>query len=273
MKKSITICIANHKGGVGKTTTAVTLGTGFAALGYPTVLVDCDPQGNVANFIGLDPTPGLYDLLVARAKPVDVVWRIGDTKLGVIPGDSSTVDVETLLRTSPRLSPAHALRDALAPFRANGHGPSTSSGRCKPTIILIDTAPSLSSIQLAALCAADWLLIPASPEYASETGIAALTAAIADLQTTGAQALGSPPWGGVQLLGILPTLVDPRSKEHRQTIADLHAAFPGLVLPRVRRLIAIAEAPRAGKSIWDYAPKEAEDYATVLEEVVRRIGI
>lgn len=256
MKKSITITIANHKGGVGKTTTCVTLATGLAALGYPTVLVDCDPQGNVASFIGLEPTPGLYDLLVAHAKPVDVICRIGETKLGVIPGDSSTVDAETLLRTSPRLSPAHALRDALAPFRANGHG--------KPTIILIDTAPSLSSIQLAALCAADWLLIPASPEYASETGIAALTAAIADLQTTGA---------GVQLLGILPTLVDPRSKEHRQTIADLHTAFPGLVLPRVRRLIAIAEAPRAGKTIWDYSPREAEDYATVLEEVVRRIGI
>lgn len=257
MKKSITITIANHKGGVGKTTTAITLGTGLAALGYPTVLVDCDPQGNVASFMGLDPKPGLYDLLVARAKPVDVVWRIGETKLGVIPGDSSTVDVETLLRTSPRMSPVHVLSDALAPFRSNGH-----SG--KPTIILIDTAPSLSSIQMAALCAADWLLIPASPEYASETGIATLASAIADLQRTGA---------GVQLLGILPTLVDPRSKEHRQTIADLHVAFPGLVLPRVRRLIAIAEAPRAGKAIWDYAPKEAEDYATVLEEVVRRIGI
>lgn len=240
---------------MGKTTTAVTLGVGLAALGYPTVLVDCDPQGNVASFMGLDPTPGLYDLLVARAKPVDVVWRIGETKLGIIPGDSSTVDVETLLRTSPRLSPAHALRDALSPFRANGHG--------KPTVILIDTAPSLSSIQIAALCAADWLLIPASPEYASETGIAALATAIADLQATGA---------GVQLLGIVPTLVDPRSKEHRQTIADLHVAFPGLVLPRVRRLIAIAEAPRAGRTIWDYAPKEAEDYAAVLDSVIGRIG-
>ena len=99
MQQSITICIANHKGGVGKTTTAVTLATGLAALGYPSLLVDCDPQGNCASFLGVEPGPGLYDLLITRTKPSEVVQRVGDSKLGLIPGDASTIDVETLLRT------------------------------------------------------------------------------------------------------------------------------------------------------------------------------
>ena len=249
----ITICISNHKGGVGKTTTAVNLATGLAALDYPVVLIDCDPQGNVASFLGQEPAPGLYDLLVARARPGDVCRRIGDSKLAIVPGDASTVDVETLLRTSPRLTPATALRSALAQFKSS-----------RETIIILDTAPSLSSVQVAALSAADWLIIPASPEYASETGISALVQAVADLQNEGLN---------LNLLGILPTMVDSRSREHKETITDLHSAFPGYVLPPVRRLIAIAEAPRQGQNIWDYAPNAAQEYADVLNQVLQRIGL
>lgn len=254
MKKNIVICIANHKGGVGKTTTAVTLGSGLAALGYPTVIIDADPQGNVASFLGMDPAPGLFDLLVHRTKATDLVQRIGESKLFIIPGDASTVDVETLLRTSARFNPRTALKEALSSFVSNG----------KPTIIIIDTAPSLSSVQVAALCAADWLLIPASPEFASETGIGALANAISELQRDGC---------GVQLLGVLPTLVDMRYKEHRQTIVDLQASFPGLVLPPVRKLTALAEAPRAGRTIWEYSEEAATDYAACLVEVRRRVGL
>jgi len=257
MKRRLTLCIANHKGGVGKTTTAVNLATGLAGLGFPTVLVDCDPQGNVASFLGMEPAPGLYDLLVARAKPAEVIERVKDSPLGIIPGDASTVDVETLLRTSPRMKPTTVLRQALDPFYSNGRGG-------KPTVIVLDTAPSLSSVQVAALSAADWLLVPASPEYASETGISAVIQAVADLQAIGVN---------LQLLGILPTLVDARSREHRETIASLKAAFPGLVLPAVRRRIAIAEAPGRGLPIWDYEPKAAGDYAAVLNEVLKRTGL
>lgn len=255
MKKNIIITVANHKGGVGKTTTATTLAAGLAALGYPALLVDCDPQGNVASFLGMDPGPGLYDLLISRMKPGELVRRVGDSKLYMIPGDSSTVDVETLLRTSARLNPRTVLKDALAPYVSN-------NGR--PTVIILDTAPSLSSVQIAALSAADWLLIPASPEFASETGIGALAQAVTELQRDGC---------GVRLLGILPTLVDGRSKEHKQTINDLEEAFPGLILPAIHRRIAIAEAPREGRTIWEYNEAAAVDYAAALVEVKRRVGI
>ncbi len=260
--KTCIIVVANHKGGVGKTTTAVTLSAGLADLGYPTVLIDCDPQGNTAEFLGLPKTPGLYKLVVQERRPAEVVQRLaarGYPKLALVAGDSSTVDLETLLRTSPQFDPTTTLRHALQGFYSNGyHGP--------PTAIILDTAPSLSSVQIAALSAADWLIIPTSPEYAAETGIGALVQAVAELKAGGAN---------LDLLGILPTMVDRRSREHRQTIGDLQAAFPGLVLPVVRRLIALAEAPREGVPIWSYAPQSeaAADYAGVLKEVIDRAGL
>lgn len=259
MKKSVvTICIANHKGGVGKTTTAVSLATGLAGLNYPTVLIDCDPQGDAASFLNLAAGPGLYDLVVRRARPAEVVQRYGETRLGIISNEpESTTDLETLLRTSPRIKPDTALRQDLAQFNStNG----------KPTLIIIDTAPSLSAIQVMALYATDWLLIPASPEFASENGIAALTQTVTDLQSGGAN---------LQLLGILPTMFDGRYKDHNQTVPQWEATFPGLILPVIRKLSAIAQAPRAGVSIWEYAPKSeaAADYMAVLEEVKKRVGI
>jgi chromosome partitioning protein len=259
---TLVLTIANQKGGVGKTTTAVTLASGLADLGHPTVLIDCDPQGNVASFLGLEPTQGLFELVVEHRPPSEVVQLLKDQgypTLGVIVGDSSTVDLETLLRTSSRFNSRTALKDALRPFQANTRSRKT-------TTIILDTAPSLSSVQLAALSAADWLLIPTSPEYAAETGIAALVNAVNELKEVGAN---------LNLLGILPTMVDSRSREHHQTILDLKEAFPNLTLPPVRRLIALAEAPRAGVPIWTYAPRSeaALDYAAVVREVIERVGL
>jgi chromosome partitioning protein len=258
MKKAITICIANHKGGVGKTTTAVNLASGLAGLGYPTVLVDCDPQHNVTDFLGMQPAPALFDMIVHRTPATSLFQRYKETRLVILPSDTaSTVDLETLSRTpAARLDPMTALKNALSPFRSNGNG--------KTTVIIIDTAPSLSSIQISALAASDWLLIPASPEYASETGVSALVQAVLDLKNAGS---------GLNLLGILPTMVDDRTAEHRQTIADLKTAFPALVLPAIRRRIAIAEAPGRGLPIWEYDRQASQDYATLLLEVIKRTGI
>lgn len=258
MKKIVVITIANQKGGVAKTTTAVTLGAGLAGLGYPTVLIDCDPQSDASAFLAIDPGPGLYDLVIRRARPAEIIRRYKETKLGVIPNEpASTTDLETMLRTSSRIKPLTALRDVLPQFITNNG---------KPTVVLIDTAPSLSAIQIMALGAADWLLIPASPEYASENGIAALVQTVTDLRSSGA---------GLVLLGILPTMFDSRYKDHNQTVPQWEKAFPGLVLPIVRKLSAIAQAPGAGVSLWEFAPKSeaAADYAAVLEEVRRRAGI
>jgi chromosome partitioning protein len=253
-----TIAIANQKGGVAKTTTAISLATGLAELGYQTLLVDGDPQGNVAAFLGQESAPGLYELLVEQRpleKAAHLLAGSGYPSLSLVAGDSTTVDLETLLRTSPLLQPATALRAALQPFLATPQ-----------TAVILDTAPGLSSVQLAALYAADWLIIPTCPEFAAEVGLSAMIETIDELKSDGAN---------LDLLGILPVLVDARSREHRQTILELQAAFPGLVLPPVRRLIALAEAPRSGRPIWRYAPNSeaALDYAAVLKEVIQRVGI
>src|SRR5512147_2376556 len=144
MKKSaVTICIANHKGGVGKTTTAISLATGLADLNYPTVLIDCDGQGNIAQFLNLEQRPALYELVIQEKPAASVLQRIeGYPLLGVVTGNQDTLEIENALNSGRRLRPATALRQALQPFthpmRGNG----------KPTIIIIDTAPSLSAIQV-----------------------------------------------------------------------------------------------------------------------------
>lgn len=251
-----TVVIANHKGGVGKTTTAVTLATGLADLGRRVLLVDTDPQGNVGAFLGLEPAGGLFAVVVARRAVEEVAVSMPDhPNLQVILSDESTVDINTLLVSGSRqIRTRTAIADALAPVWRNGK-----------TIVILDTAPSLSAIQVSALAASDWLIIPASPEFGSEAGIAQLAQTVAELREQGCD---------LRLLGILPTLVLARSREHRQTQADLESTFPGLVLPPVRRLIALAEAPREGKPIWTYASRSeaAKDYAAVLREVIRRGG-
>lgn len=257
MKKPIVICIANHKGGVGKTTTAVNLSTGLAGLGFPTVLLDCDSQGNVAQFLNLEQWPALYELVIQEKPPAAVTQRLDAYPLlRVVTGNQDTLEIENALNAGRRYVPATAMKSALAPFLKNGNG--------KPTIVVLDTAPSLSALQVSALNASDWLIIPASPEYASETGIVALVKAVAELQAVGSH---------LNLLGILPTMVDSRSKEHKQTILDLHQNFPDSVLRPIRRRIALAEAPRSGQPIWSYDGEAAEDYGAVLASVIKKIGV
>jgi len=169
MKKptTISIVIANHKGGVGKTTTAITLATGLATLEYPVVLVDCDGQGNVAHFLHLEERPALYELVIQEKQPESILQqKEGYQTLGIITGNQDTLEIEDALNRARRIQIDTALINALAPFAGRNGG--------RPTIIIVDTAPSLSNIQVAALYAADWLLIPAIPEYASENGLIAL---------------------------------------------------------------------------------------------------
>jgi chromosome partitioning protein len=219
------IVIANQKGGVGKTTTAVTMATGMASMGYATVLVDADSQGNAAQFLGLEPRPDLYRLMIQERPPAEVIQRVeAYPLLGVVAGNADTIEIEDALSRGRRLQTASALRLALSRFGSK-------------TAIIVDTAPSLSNIQVSALNAADWLIIPAIPEYAAETGVAALAQTVAALQEAG---------GKINLLGVLPTMVDSRSREHAETIARWAVRFPGLVLPMVRRLIAFGKARGGG---------------------------
>lgn len=253
----IVLAIANQKGGTGKTTTATTLASGFAGLGQRTVLIDCDPQGNVAHFLNMRPADELYKLVVME-RPLSHVAQPVDNfpLLSIVRGNEETEAIETLMRQGRRgrVSRDDALRKPLRSRDSQSYD-----------LAILDTAPSLSEVQRSALRASDWLIIPAIPEYASEAGIAQLARTVRELRAEG---------GGTKLLGVLPVMVDSRSKEHAQTIEDLEQTFPNMVLPPVRRLIALGEAPRAGQPIWKYAPNSeaAKDYGKVLAEVKSRVG-
>lgn len=251
------IVVANQKGGTGKTTTAITLATGFTSLGKRVLLIDCDPQGNAAYFLGMRPAGALYDLVVKELPISKVAHPVPDfPALSIIRGNQDTEYIETLMKQGGgRVNRDDALYKPLH----------SRNGR-EYDLAILDTAPSLSEVQRSAIRAADWLIIPAIPEYASEAGISQLAQTVKDLRRDGSQ---------IQLLGILPMMVDSRSKEHAETIQDLKQVFPDLVLPQVRRLIALGEAPREGKPIWRYAPNSeaAKDFAKVLVEVRDRVGL
>ena len=251
MKKTITITIANHKGGVGKTTTAVTLATGLAGLGYRVVLIDCDVQGHVAPFLGLERRRSLYEFII-QEKPADL-QTIGN--LSVLAGNEWTAEIGRALDQSQFLDKSTALKDALKRLPTDTH------------LILIDTAPSVAAVQLSAINAADWLLVPAIPEFASEAGIMALTKMVAKMREKRVSA--------IDLLGILPTMVQTRRDEHEQTLEAWKEKLGPLLLPRVRNLTELGEAPGRGLPIWKYAPRSqgARDYATVLVNVKNRLGL
>ena len=256
MNKTIIFVIANQKGGVAKTTTAVNLATGFADLNYQTILIDCDPQGNAGPFLGVPQAPGLYQLVIERKPLRDVAQPVeGYPNLALVPGNEWTAEVNATLERGKLFKPETALRDALAPLRGNG--------RPKSLVIILDTGPSLNALQISALNAADWLIIPATPEFASEMGLAALSTTLDEMHQAGSH---------LNLLGVLPTMVDSRAKEHEFILEKFQATFPGFVLPPIHKLIALAEAPARKAPIWSYAPtsKAANEYGLVLKEVIKR---
>jgi chromosome partitioning protein len=250
--------IANAKGGVGKTSTAITLATGLAGLGHNTLLVDLDSQpGNATVFLGLKRDPGLFNLLVAKRPPRECITPVpGYSKLGLIASNDSTLTVNIVLSSPVQEIPLKdALRHALEPLTRNG-----------PLQVILDTAPSLSHLQVAALGAADYLLVPTTPEYAAEAGVNQVARVVKELQAQGSR---------LRLLGVIPAMIDRRTLEHRKALQEMEAIFGDLLYPEIRRTIRLGEAPRRGVPIWNHAPKSeaARDYARVLRRFLQDVGL
>lgn len=250
-----TLAVANAKGGTAKTTTAVSLATGLAGMGYSTLLVDLDAQpGNCTSFLGLPRRPGLFNLLVAKRSPAECISSVpGYPKLGLVASDDETFNVNWHL-ASPmsKTAPQEALRLAL----------DTLNG-CR--FVVLDCAPSLSHLMFAALGAADLLLVPTTPEFASEAGVGQVAQVVKALQEQG---------GDLRLLGVLPCMLDRRTKEHAKALAEMKETFGDLLYPAVGRTIRLGEAPRAGVAIWQHAPKSdaARDYSRVVRRFLEDMG-
>lgn len=227
------IAVANQKGGVGKTTTAVSLAAWFARLEYRCLIVDLDSQGHVAESLGMNSGSGLYELLV-NEKPLGQVTQRGRERLDVVTNDHSAERVKTFAAQSDFRAYllAQALEDA-----------------ADYDLVFLDTPPSTDVLHVAALVASDYLLVPAIMDHLALTGVMAIIQSV--------RALGRYP--GVKppvLLGALPTMFERTTKETVQNLAQLSQALGDheLVLPPIPRDTRMREASSYGETIWEYAP-------------------
>jgi chromosome partitioning protein len=244
--------IANQKGGVGKTTTAINLAASLAANDLNILVIDSDPQGNATTGLGVakDPDrPSLYHVLLGDTPPVEAVLKTDFEGLHLISADKNLVGANLEL-----VDLAHRefrLRERIAPIRNDYH------------FILIDCPPALDLLTLNALIAADAVLVPIQCEFFALEGISELMDTIDRIHDSFNHPLA--------VEGILLTMYDDRTNLTRQVAADLKEFFGDRVFETViPRSIRLAEAPSFGKPILGYDPRSrgAESYIKLAKEIL-----
>ena len=254
------IAIANQKGGVGKTTTAINLGTALAAIGERVLIVDLDPQGNASTGLGIDRRNrrhSTYDVLMGSASLSDAVLATAVPRLSIVP---STLDLSGLeLEVSQERDRAFRLRQALAPMREATARVSDFS------YMLIDCPPSLNLLTVNALAAADAVLVPLQCEFFALEGLSQL------LQTVDTVKSQLNP--ELAIHGIVLTMHDARNNLSNQVVADVRANSKQKVYDTViPRNVRVSEAPSYGKPVLVYDLKcvGSESYLRLATEIIQR---
>ncbi len=246
------LAVANQKGGVGKTTTAVNL-SAYLALGLRVLLVDLDPQANATSSLGLDPggvERSTYDVLIGQTSLAEAIIGSGREHLDVAPASRALAGAQVELVDMPDRE--RRLASALADI--DGYD-----------VVLVDTPPSLGMLTLNALVAADLLLAPVQCEYLALEGVAQLMETIELVRATLNPRL--------ELLGMLMTMFDPRTRLSPQVVEEVRRHFPDKTFQTViPRSVRLSEAPSYGKPVLEYEPSSrgASAYADLAQELIQR---
>lgn len=246
------LAVANQKGGVGKTTTAINLAASLAANDLRILVIDSDPQGNATTGLGgeKDPNrPSLYHILLGGAEIAEAVIPTDFEGLHLIPGDKNLVGANLELVDTPRRE--FRLQEKIRAVRD------------QYDFVLIDCPPALDLLTLNALIAADSVLVPIQCEFFALEGISELMDTIDRIRDS----FGHP----LEIEGILLTMFDDRTNLTRQVAADLRDFFRDDVFKTViPRSIRLAEAPSHGKTIlaYDVRSRGAESYIRLAKEIL-----
>jgi chromosome partitioning protein len=250
--------IANQKGGVGKTTTTINLGSYLAYFGQRVLLVDLDPQANATSCLGIDKQQvrgGTYEVLIGRSTAASHILHNPRLKISILPSSPSLAGAEIELVNE--LARELRLRQALEPIAD------------RYDYILIDCPPSLGLLTLNGVVACkDGMIIPVQCEYLPLEGLGLLTRTIERIKSAIFPELG--------IRGVLMTMYDGRTNLSSDVVNEVRRHFPGKVFEAIiPRSIRLAEAPSYGSPISTYAPSTpgAEAYAALAREILQGDGV
>ena len=251
--------IANQKGGVGKTTTAINLGRALADEGVPTLIVDLDPQANATSGLGMEKSEGgsLYGALMGDDAATDKVQETRSKNLFLIPGEVDMAAIE--IELSQRNNYLIQLRECLQPLRESD----------QYRAIILDCPPALGMLSMNSLAAADYLIIALQCEYLAMEGLGQILKVVDQLRDADVNP-------DIALGGILMTMFDVRTNLSHQVVAEVRNHFEEQVFRTlIPRSIRLSEAPSFGQTIFEYDPTStgANAYRFLGKEFIERFQL
>jgi chromosome partitioning protein len=253
------LVVANQKGGVGKTTTAINLGTALAAIGERVLIIDLDPQGNASTGLGIDRTQrdrSSYDVLTGDCSLAEAIRPTAVPRLDIAPSTLDLLGVEMELA---------AMGDRATRLRSALHQLGTGAADAPYEHVLIDCPPSLNLLTINAMAAADAVLVPLQCEFFALEGLSQLLKTVDQVRSSVNPKLG--------IQGIVLTMFDPRNNLAGQVVADVRRFMGDKVYETIiPRNVRVSEAPSHGKPVllYDLKCSGSQAYLKLASEVIRR---